>query len=86
MALLELADLALTFCVEFYAKCLTAFAGVNISDEINRQWSSLLDISDCIYDIAAIDMDPRAIGSALILEIEHLLPNPIPILRLTLIQ
>jgi hypothetical protein len=79
-ALLELADLAPALEVEFDVEGLLALGRFDICNEVDRKGSALLDISQCAYDKAAVDMHPCAVGDASVLEVKHLLPYSVAVL------
>lgn len=81
-AFLELADLAPAFLVELYVEGFLPLAGLDISYEVYRQRHAFLDGSHRADYKTTVDMHARAVRDTLVLEVEHFLPDAIPVLGL----
>ena len=85
-AFLELADLAPALLIEFYVQGLLPLAGLDIRYEVYRQWHAFLDGGHGADYKTTVDVYAGAVGHALVLEVEHLLPDAITVFGLGLIK
>ena len=74
------ADLALALLLHFYVKGFLTLGGLDPRDEVDGEDSADLDGLQGRDHPIAVEVDGRAVGVALALEVEHLLPDAVAVL------
>lgn len=81
-AFLELTDLASTLLIELYIQGFLPLAGLDIRYQIYRQRGPFLNGGKGTYYKTTVDMHTCTVRHAFVLEVEHLLPDPVAVLGL----
>lgn len=73
------ADLAVALLLHLYTQSLLPLPDLHPSNQVDRQVAPSFDGLDGADEPEPVEVDATAVGSAFVLEIKHLFPNPIPI-------